>query len=243
MMSELMAQAAKAAIEAIDADNAGNYEEAYQLYARALEQFLVALKYEKDPISKRIAQGRVLGYMERAEMLKQELERPKVFVLPRIQTSTSPERAIEAVTKAIDADRAGNYEEAYQLYSCALEQFLVILKNERNPASKRILQTRISEYMDRAETLKKELERPKVVAVPQALSEQFANAMEAANKAIAADYARNYDEAYQLYLLALEHYMVVLKYEQNPTSKRILQSRVTRYMDRADMLKRVLRGG
>ncbi|KAH9260650.1 hypothetical protein BASA81_001117 [Batrachochytrium salamandrivorans] len=77
MSSELLAKATEVVTKAIDADNAGNYEEAYQLYSRALEQFLVALKYEKNPTSKKLIQSRVMGYMDRAEMLKKELEKPK----------------------------------------------------------------------------------------------------------------------------------------------------------------------
>jgi vacuolar protein-sorting-associated protein 4 len=63
--------------KAIEADNEGKYEEAYALYSRALEQFLIALKWEKNPTSKEIIQSRVKGYMDRAEMLKKEIQKPK----------------------------------------------------------------------------------------------------------------------------------------------------------------------
>ena len=41
--------------EAIELDNDGEYEKAYQKYQRALEQFIVALKYEKNPASKQVS--------------------------------------------------------------------------------------------------------------------------------------------------------------------------------------------
>ena len=38
--------------QAVEADNAGNYPEAFQLYCHALEFFKTHLKYEKNPRSK-----------------------------------------------------------------------------------------------------------------------------------------------------------------------------------------------
>src|SRR5687767_13298709 len=62
---------------AIQADNEKKYEEAYALYQRALEQFMVAVKWEKNPTTKEIILKRVAGYMERAETLKKELTKPQ----------------------------------------------------------------------------------------------------------------------------------------------------------------------
>lgn len=95
MSSELLAKATEVVTKAIDADNAGNYEEAYQLYSRALEQFLVALKYDKNPTSKKLIQSRVMGYMERAEMLKKELEKPKDGPKPAAKKAAAANGASE----------------------------------------------------------------------------------------------------------------------------------------------------
>mmetsp|Transcript_4083 Transcript_4083/g.4731 ORF Transcript_4083/g.4731 Transcript_4083/m.4731 type:complete len:441 (-) Transcript_4083:118-1440(-) len=63
--------AAKATVsEAIELDKEGMYEKAYAKYQRGLEQFLVALKYEKNPSSKEVLTRKVQEYMDRAEVLK-----------------------------------------------------------------------------------------------------------------------------------------------------------------------------
>ena len=59
--------------KAIDHDNAGEYEKAYQLYYSALEMFMLALKWEKNPKSKEMIRAKAGEYMERAEKLKNHL--------------------------------------------------------------------------------------------------------------------------------------------------------------------------
>jgi len=63
--------------EAIQLDNDGEYEKAYSKYQRALEQFLVAVKYEKNPKSKEVLTKRITDYMDRAETLKQAIKDQK----------------------------------------------------------------------------------------------------------------------------------------------------------------------
>ncbi|KAK4223208.1 putative vacuolar protein sorting-associated protein [Podospora fimiseda] len=67
------------------------------------------------------------------------------------------DRAIKQVRVAIDADNAGQYEKAYQLYYQSLELFMLALKWEKNPKSKEMIRTKTAEYMDRAEKLKAHL--------------------------------------------------------------------------------------
>ena len=62
---------------AIEADNNQQYAEALTLYQRAVVHFLVYLKYEKNPSTKKLVQERVGGYMTRAETLKADLSKPK----------------------------------------------------------------------------------------------------------------------------------------------------------------------
>lgn len=59
--------------KAIEADTAGNYESAYQQYYAALELFMLALKWEKNPKSKEMIRAKTGEYMERAEKLKNHL--------------------------------------------------------------------------------------------------------------------------------------------------------------------------
>jgi vacuolar protein-sorting-associated protein 4 len=79
--SDMLKQATATVSEAIQLDNDKEYAKAYAKYQRALEQFLVALKYEKNPKSKEVLTKRIDDYMNRAEQLKQAIEdeekRPK----------------------------------------------------------------------------------------------------------------------------------------------------------------------
>ena len=56
--------------KAIELDNAGSYEPAYQQYYAALELFMLALKWEKNVKSKEMIRTKAGEYMERAEKLK-----------------------------------------------------------------------------------------------------------------------------------------------------------------------------
>ncbi|KAJ4287111.1 Vacuolar protein sorting-associated protein 4 [Collariella sp. IMI 366227] len=58
---------------AIDADNAAQYDKAYQLYYQSLELFMLALKWEKNPKSKEMIRAKTGEYMDRAEKLKAHL--------------------------------------------------------------------------------------------------------------------------------------------------------------------------
>ena len=60
--------------KAIELDNAGNYEPAYQQYYSALELFMLALKWEKNTKSKEMIRSKAGEYMERAEKLKSHIQ-------------------------------------------------------------------------------------------------------------------------------------------------------------------------
>ncbi|KAL1867153.1 hypothetical protein VTK73DRAFT_4315 [Phialemonium thermophilum] len=59
--------------KAIEADNAAEYEKAYQMYYQSLELFMLALKWEKNPKSKEMIRAKTAEYMDRAEKLKAHL--------------------------------------------------------------------------------------------------------------------------------------------------------------------------
>ncbi|CDM34041.1 hypothetical protein DTO013E5_1768 [Penicillium roqueforti] len=59
--------------KAIENDNDGEYEKAYQMYYSALELFMLALKWEKNPKSKEMIRSKAGEYMDRAEKLKNHL--------------------------------------------------------------------------------------------------------------------------------------------------------------------------
>lgn len=71
--TDFLGRAIEMVKKAISADNDTEYEKAYQLYYQALELFMLALKWEKNPKSKEMIRGKAGEYMERAEKLKNHL--------------------------------------------------------------------------------------------------------------------------------------------------------------------------
>ena len=63
-------------------------------------------------------------------------------------------QAIEIVSKAIEADNAGEYERALALYKDSLARFTTGLKYEKNEARKKLVMERVEGYMKRAEELR-----------------------------------------------------------------------------------------
>ncbi|KYQ91797.1 hypothetical protein DLAC_11689 [Tieghemostelium lacteum] len=63
--------------QATEQDNAKNYVEAHRLYIVSLEWFTTALKYEKSERSKATIKAKTLEYMQRAEQLKEYLDKAK----------------------------------------------------------------------------------------------------------------------------------------------------------------------
>ncbi|KAK4132695.1 AAA-domain-containing protein [Trichocladium antarcticum] len=71
--TDFLDRAIKQVRTAIDADNAAQYDKAYQLYYQSLELFMLALKWEKNPKIKEMIRAKTGEYMERAEKLKAHL--------------------------------------------------------------------------------------------------------------------------------------------------------------------------
>ena len=63
-------------------------------------------------------------------------------------------QAIEIVSKAIEADNAGEYEKALSLYRDSLSRFTMGLKYEKNDARRKLVIDRVEGYMKRAEVSK-----------------------------------------------------------------------------------------
>ena len=72
--TDFLGRAIEQVKKAIDLDQAGTYEQAYQQYYSALELFMLALKWEKNPKSKDMIRGKAGEYMERAEKLKNHIQ-------------------------------------------------------------------------------------------------------------------------------------------------------------------------
>jgi vacuolar protein-sorting-associated protein 4 len=71
--TDFLGRAIEQVRKAIEADNAAQYDKAYQMYYQALELFMLALKWEKNPKSKEMIRQKTGEYMERAEKLKVHL--------------------------------------------------------------------------------------------------------------------------------------------------------------------------
>ena len=72
--TDFLGRAIDAVKKAIELDNSGEYEKAYQGYYAALELFMLALKWEKNPKSKEMIRAKTGEYLDRAEKLKTHLE-------------------------------------------------------------------------------------------------------------------------------------------------------------------------
>ncbi|QIX00595.1 hypothetical protein AMS68_006112 [Peltaster fructicola] len=72
--ADFLGRAIEQVKKAIEQDNDGECEKAYQMYYQALELFMLALKWEKNQKSKEMIRAKAGEYMERAEKLKTHLE-------------------------------------------------------------------------------------------------------------------------------------------------------------------------
>lgn len=68
-------------------------------------------------------------------------------------------KGINFVQKAIEADTATRYEEAYKLYYLGLDYLMLALKYEKNQKTKELIKSKFTEYLTRAEQLKEHLEK------------------------------------------------------------------------------------
>ena len=69
-------------------------------------------------------------------------------------TSEFLDKGVELVKKAIEADSASKYEEAYQLYYNGLDYLMLALKYEKSQKAKETIKAKFTEYLSRAEELK-----------------------------------------------------------------------------------------
>ena len=77
MSNDLRDKGIEIANEAVQADNAGQYESAIQKYCKAAEYLLTATKYEKNPVTLKTIREKCIEYTSRAEALKKGLDAAK----------------------------------------------------------------------------------------------------------------------------------------------------------------------
>jgi vacuolar protein-sorting-associated protein 4 len=70
------------------------------------------------------------------------------------------EKGISAIKEAIDLDNAGDLHSALQKYKTGCNYLLSSIKWEKNKKTKETLTAKVTEYLNRAEAIQKELEEP-----------------------------------------------------------------------------------
>ncbi|KIJ62102.1 hypothetical protein HYDPIDRAFT_30654 [Hydnomerulius pinastri MD-312] len=146
------------------------------------------------------------------------------------------DKAIEVVTRAIEADTKQDYEEAYKQYMNSLDWFMLAQKYEKNEKSKGLIRGKIEEYLTRAETLKSHLQ-PKGIALKRTTPQSnLDKAIEIVQQAIDNDISQDYASAREQYLNAIGYFMAAQKSERNETSKSLIQAKIDEYLSRAEIL-------
>lgn len=74
-------------------------------------------------------------------------------------------KAIELGHQATALDRDGKYSEALDVYKLSIEHFMLVWKYEQNPSFKQRLESKIDEYLKRAEQLKQHVDKKVYVIV------------------------------------------------------------------------------
>jgi vacuolar protein-sorting-associated protein 4 len=95
-------QAITVVTQAIEADNAHDYERAYNLYKKSLDHFMLAVKYEQNKNSRDMVVQRMEGYMKRAEQLKEMID----------QGANAPKKAAAAASGGGGGGKGGDDKDA-----------------------------------------------------------------------------------------------------------------------------------
>ncbi|KAK7477825.1 hypothetical protein BaRGS_00030903, partial [Batillaria attramentaria] len=177
-----------------------------------------------------------------------------------LQHSPSPEciiRARELVSEAVEKDGKGDYKAAVQLYCDALAFFVPAIQYERDPAKKEALRTKVKEYMDRAEALKKMLKPhrtnpdtlsrsdsmeadDKLVSMIGDDSPELLAAIKLIQAAVKEEMNEEYEKSLHHYELALGAVIKLLPNEPKGPRKALLAQQVDQWMSRAESIKSYL---
>ena len=99
---------------AIELDNNGTYDQAYQQYYASLELFMLALKWEKNAKSKEMIRSKTGEYMERAEKLKAHIHNNDASSRKKPAAMGVNGKAVNGAGKAGSGDSGGDEEDADQ---------------------------------------------------------------------------------------------------------------------------------
>lgn len=85
-------------------------------------------------------------------------------------------RAIQIVTKAVEEDEKKNYKDAYHLYCEGLQYFVPLIRAEADPAKREHLQRQATNYMQRAEEIKRSARQAYILQRQNSASSSVAEA-------------------------------------------------------------------
>uniref|UniRef100_A0A914C8U7 vesicle-fusing ATPase n=1 Tax=Acrobeloides nanus TaxID=290746 RepID=A0A914C8U7_9BILA len=256
-----LAKAIEIITRATEADRAKNYEEALRYYTIGVDYFIHALKHEAlDEKQKDTIRNHVEETLARADKIKGYLATAKDKKKPVKDT-----KGIDIITKATEADRAKNYEEALRYYSQGVDCFIHALKHEaQGEKQKDTIRSRVKEFLARADMIQGYLATAKdkkpvkdggngkddedvqtkvdkdVQTILQIMANEtsLAKGIEIITKATEADKAKNYDEALRYYTIGVNHFIHALKNEaQGEKQKDTIRNCVKEYLARADKIK------
>lgn len=164
--------------KAVAQDKSGNLQEALDLYKEGLEYLVPIMQRETSQIRKDALRKKILGYVQRAEQIKTELnpqassktqevklekrcsvEKSKFDELVSL-SSTNPKlmNGLEIASAAEAYELENNYPTALAKYQSALGLLLPLLSEDPKGRRKTLLHGEVTKWMGRAEYIKQVLE-------------------------------------------------------------------------------------
>ncbi|XP_046549877.1 serine/threonine-protein kinase ULK3-like [Haliotis rubra] len=163
-----MNQAIELVTQAVKKDNERNYKAAIRLYTEALDFFVAAVHYERNPNKKEVLRKKVKEYMDRAEVLKTLLkpQKPEDSLSRSLSLNEYEElhdlcvgkpelqaalRLIKAAESETDKEK---FEQALHHYELALAPLVKFLPEEPKGRRKDLLKKELEKWMGKAEEIK-----------------------------------------------------------------------------------------
>lgn len=164
-------------------------------------------------------------------------------------SSSSLDKAILIVKKAVQEDTHGQYESAVKHYCESLEHFIPAIHYEKDEKKKDALRLKVKEYMNRAETLKQLLRPKKAIKCDNPMNELLElskeeEELQAALKLIqAAEIEQSnddYEQSLYHYEMGLKVIIAYLKTAVKGRKKDLLSKHVRIWMSEAENIKTFL---
>uniref|UniRef100_A0A6B2EG62 Serine/threonine-protein kinase ULK3 n=1 Tax=Phlebotomus kandelakii TaxID=1109342 RepID=A0A6B2EG62_9DIPT len=157
--------------DAVDADNRGEFEQAYHLYCESLQFFVPYIQSEQDMAKKQALRSRVRTYMQRAEEIKQAVGGDKTPAQNPVRNALTPRLLYQqlhslshsspALKSSLEIGRQGelyahegNYRAALEGLKSSLGGLVPLLGQEPKGQRRDLLHQQIQLWMKEAESLK-----------------------------------------------------------------------------------------